>query len=81
MPDPKDKQSDKPSDKSPEPVKVEVKELKVTLVKTGQNQWRVKTADGKDLKCDCGRPVEASLHNVSVDDRKLGPCPAVTLTK
>ncbi len=77
MTDEKGKQAGNP----PETPKVEIKELKVTLVKVGQNQWRVKTADGKDLLCECGRPVEASLHNVSVPDQKLGPCPMVKIVK
>jgi len=65
----------------PAKAKVEVTRLDVTLVKKGQNAWQVLNADGKDLTCDCGRPVEASLHNVSVPNTKLGPCERVKITK
>ena len=74
----------KDDQKSPLPEKkvtIDVTEMQVALVKEGQNQWRVKTADGKDLLCECGRPVEASLHNVSVPKSKLRPCPMVKIVK
>ena len=70
---------DKKNDGKQTPVAVEVKRHDVTLVKKGQNQWQVLTSDGKDLVCECGRHVEASLHNISVDNTKLGPCSVVNI--
>ena len=73
----KDNQGSQPA----ETVIVDQETIKVTLVKKNQFAYRVLTEDGKDLKCRCGRPVEAVLHNVSVTNPKLGPCERVIITK
>ena len=52
--------------------------VQVTLVQKDARVWDVLGPDGKPLHCECGRPVEATLHNVSVDKR-LGPCSQVVL--
>ena len=69
-------------EKPAEVVKAEITRIDVTLVRIGQNRYQGLGPDGKQLLCgNCTRPVEASLHNVSIPDPKLGPCGMVKLYK
>lgn len=67
----------KTQDKKPEKPQ-EAFQLQVTLVRKSASAYDVLGADGKRLRCRCGRPVEATLHNVSVKDR-LEPCSRVVI--
>ena len=43
--------------------------LGVTLVRVGPNAYDVLGAGNTPLRCKCGRPIQASLHNKSVPQR------------
>jgi len=58
--------------------KFEGQKVQVTLVQRDARVWDVLDLNGKPLLCECGRPVEATLHNVSVE-KQLGPCSQVVL--
>jgi len=64
--------------KSQEDKAVSALRFDVTLVRRGSNNYEVLQSDGKPLMCKCGRPVSASLHNISVPKR-LGPCSLVVI--
>ena len=52
--------------------------IQVTLVQKDARVWDVLDSNGKPLQCECGRPVQATLHNVSIE-KQLGPCSQVVL--
>jgi len=52
--------------------------VQVTLVQRDARLWDVLGPDGKPLQCECGRPVQATLHNISIE-KQLGPCSQVVL--
>lgn len=58
--------------------KVERQKIQVTLVQKDARVWDVLDSNDKPLHCECGRPVQATLHNVSIEKR-LGPCSQVVL--
>lgn len=58
--------------------KFEGQRVQGTLVQRDARVWDVLDLNGKPLLCECGRPVEATLHNVSVE-KQLGPCSQVVL--
>ena len=53
--------------KTEKPEGAEMLKLDVTLLKKGAT-WKVLGSDGKPLLCRCGRPVTATLHNVSIPE-------------
>jgi len=61
------------------PPKTEVMRLDVTLVRVGLNAYDV-LEGGLPLVCECGRPVQAALHNKSVE-KPLKPCGLVRIVK
>ena len=58
--------------------KVEKQKVQVTLVQRDARVWDVLDSNDKPLQCECGRLVEATLHNVSIK-KQLGPCSQVVL--
>ena len=66
--------------KSQESKAVSALRFDVTLVRRGPNDYEVLQSDGKPLMCKCGRPVSATLHNVSAPGR-LGPCSLVVIAE